>query len=366
MQIRSNLAVFVSLVLACAASFAATPAVSVGVAPVMQAELDREVTLIGSAIPRRTTRVSAQVDGMVLSMSVDRGAQVQAGDPLFQLDDAIARFDLQRAQAQLAQAVAEVDETQRKYKEAERLRAAGHVPQTTLDTAGTEAAVARARRDERRADVGRAKQLLEQHRVKAPFSGTVVTKSAEVGQWIRSDSSVMQLVETHPARIEVPVPEHLYSQLRDSTGADVQFESLPGERFSAVIGALVPQGLQGARTFPVWLEIPNEDGRIAPGMSARVTLAIGQASTSALFVPSDALVRRSDGSTLVWLVKDADAVDGDQVAQAVQVRVGVARGERSQVEGTGLAAGDLVVVRGNEGLRPNQRVRIVPGVAGAR
>lgn len=363
MPIRS---IFVVFVLALTASAtAATPAASVGVAPVLQEEVANEVTLIGSAIPRRTTRVSAQVDGMVTAMSVDRGSHVEAGDPLFQLDAAIAQFDLDRAKALLAQAHAEVAEAERKYKEAERLRAEGHVPQTTLDTAGTTAAIARARRAERRAEVGRAERLFDQHLVKAPFSGTVVTKSAEVGQWIRSDSAVLQIVETDPARIEVPVPEHLYTQLENDATAVVRFESLPNQQFVAELGALVPQGLEGARTFPVWLEIDNEDRRIAPGMSARVTLSIGQEISSALFVPSDALVRRADGSTLVWLVEEDESVD-DMIARAVRVRVGDANGDRSQVEGDGISVGDLVVVRGNESLRPNQRVRIVTGPIGGR
>ena len=87
MLIRSILVVFV--VASASIVSAATPAASVGVAPVLQEEVANEVTLIGSAIPRRTTRVSAQVDGMVTDMVVDRGSQVAAGEALFQLDAGI-------------------------------------------------------------------------------------------------------------------------------------------------------------------------------------------------------------------------------------------------------------------------------------
>ena len=86
------------------AAGAAERTASVSVAPVMEEALANQVTLIGSAIPRRSTRVSAQVDGMVVAMSVDRGSLVREGDELFRLDDAIARFDLARVRAQLAQA----------------------------------------------------------------------------------------------------------------------------------------------------------------------------------------------------------------------------------------------------------------------
>lgn len=345
-------------------SHAAGAAVSVGVAPVTQEAPMSEVTLIGSAIPRRVTRISAQVDGMVLSMAADRGASVVAGDELFQLDDAIARFELQRVQAQLAQAKAEVAENQRKYLETERLRAEGHVPQSTLETAATALAIARARYEERRAEVGRAARLLQLHRVDAPFSGIVVMKHAEVGQWIRSDSAVFELIEIDPARIEVPVPEHLFGQIEAGTMARIQLEPFPNEVFNAQVGARVPQGSEGARTFPVWLELRNERGMIAPGMSARVTLPTDQNLSPVLFVPSDALVRRADGSTLIWVVREDTANPGALIASAIPVQVSGTQGERSQVEGPGLSVGDRVVVRGNEGLRPSQQVRIVSSTDG--
>lgn len=347
-----------------ASSPAVGAAVSVGVAAVTEEAPMSEVTLIGSAIPRRVTRISAQVDGMVLSLAADRGASVLAGDELFRLDDAIARFELQRVQAQLAQAKAEVAENQRKYLETERLRADGHVPQSTLETAATALAIARARHEERRAEVGRASRLLRLHRVEAPFSGIVVMKHAEVGEWIRSDSAVFELIEIDPARIEVPVPEHLFGQIKAGMMARIQLESFPNEIFEAQVGARVPRGSEGARTFPVWLELRNESGLIAPGMSARVTLPTDQNLSPVLFVPSDALVRRADGSTLVWAVREDTADSGALIANAIPVQVGGTRGERSQVEGPGLLVGDRIVVRGNEGLRPNQQVRIVSGMDG--
>ncbi len=341
----------------------ANNATPVGVAPLFEEEVVNTVTLVGSAIPRRITRISAQVDGMIVSLSVDRGSNVEKGDELFHLDDAIASFERQTASAQLALANAELEEAKRKYEETERLHRNGHIPQTTLDTAGTTVAIAEARRDQAEAQAGRAEQRLKQHSVTAPFSGVVVTKGAEVGQWIRSDSSVIELVETNPARIEIPVPEHLYPQIAKTATAEVRFESLPGRTFDARIGALVPRGLEQARTFPVWFEVDNEDGLIAPGMSARVNLPLQRQANSAYFVRSDALVRRADGTTLIWIVEqDSEG----QVARSISVQVESASGEHSQVTGQGLDAGQLAVVRGNENLRPNQRVRIVNEITQAQ
>ena len=344
-------------------SYAASPAVSVGVAKIELGELAERVSLVGSVIPRRSSQISTQVAGQITEIAVDRGSVVRQGDVLFRLDDELTRFDLQAAQAALDEAKAEEAEAERKLREAERLRGEGHIPQSVLDTAQTVASVATARRSQRDAQVSRSRALLKRHTVRAPYAGTVVAKTADIGQWIRLDSPVVTLVETNPARIEVPVPQRLYRQLRPGSSADLWFESLPDERFTAEVGALVPQGSEGARTFPVWLELDNAAGRIAPGMSARVALATSDTPRTVLLVPSDALVRRADGSTLIWLVREEEPIDG-LVAKAVQVEVGSARGSKRQVEGAGLAAGDLVVVRGNEGLRPNQLVRITSTAAG--
>ncbi|MEM7000786.1 MAG: efflux RND transporter periplasmic adaptor subunit [Pseudomonadota bacterium] len=341
-------------------------AASVGVAQVVRGNLANQVTLVGSAIPRRVTQVSAQVAGLITHMQVDRGSQVRANQPLFNLDSDLARLELRRAQAQLAQADAALSESRRKYAETERLRADGHVPQSTLDTAQTGVDISLAQRDERKALVDRAQLLLDQHAVVAPFAGTVVAKNGEVGQWIRSDSAVLELVETNPARIEVPVPEHYFSRLANGASATVRFDAMPETTFNTQVGALVPQGFTGARTFPVWLELSNAEARIAPGMSARVTLSLDGPATAVLLVPNDALVRRADGTTLVWLVRDSDAADGQQIARSLQVQVGETIGDNSQVDGQGLSAGDLVVVRGNESLRPNQAVRVTNPTLGGR
>ena len=110
--------------------------------------------LIGSVVPRRVTRISAQVAGLVVDLQVDEADRVSKEDELFRLDDALASIEVRKARAQLAQAEAQVQESARKLSETERLHREGHVPLTTLETAQTDMAITAAQRDERKADPG--------------------------------------------------------------------------------------------------------------------------------------------------------------------------------------------------------------------
>ena len=122
---------------------------------------------------------------------------------------------------------------------------------------------------------------------------------------------------------------------------------------------LIPQSRDGARTFPFWLEIPNTENRLAPGMSAEVQLAVEQDTQPVLLVPNDALVRRADGSTLLWVVRENG--EGVGVVQPAQVLAGRSSKGLREVDSAALRVGDLVVVRGNESLRPNQPVNVRGG-----
>jgi len=335
------------------------PATAVEVVAVIEGLVQEDVALIGSVVPRRSARISAQVAGLVAAIHVDEGHQVNAHEALFELDAELAQIDVQRALAQVAQADAERGESQRKLSETQRLHREGHVPLSTLESAQSDAAVQEALNAQRRADLSRAQILLAQHQISAPFAGTIVGKEAEVGQWIGTDSTVLVLAQTNPVRVEVPLPQHLFDRVKQGTTARIQFQSLPNEIYDATVTNRIPLSRDGARTFPIWLELPNETFRLAPGMSAQVNLVVEQSHDPALLVPDDALVRRADGSTLLWVVREAG--DVSKIVEPVLVLAGRTHSGMREIEGKGLSIGDIVVVRGNENLRPGQAVQILGG-----
>lgn len=347
----------VLLVLMCPGlSLAAAAGTPVAVARVNELQLDNQLELVGTVIPRRVTQISSQVDGLIQAVLVEEGEQVQSGDPLLQLDPAFAQIAVDRRRAELKQAEAERDDAARQLDESTRLRRDGHIPQSTLETAITQAAVTEAVVGQRQADLKDALLRLQRHRVMAPFAGTVVAKPAEVGQWLRIDSPALELAQLDTVRVEVAVPQDLIQAVRVGTTGRLRFDAQPGVSVQASVVAVIPRGTDNARTFPIWLELDNRDGRYVPGMSAAVNVGFSGAGSTALVVPNDALVRRSDGTVVIWRVEEAqDAL----TAVPVPVRLGRSDAGFTELLGEPVSVGDTVVVRGNETLRPRQPVRIV-------
>lgn len=351
-RVFSPLACLGLLVLASAAN-GDTP---VSVATVNEVAFGDDLALVGSAIPRRSTRISAQVEGLVEELYVEEGQEVAAGDPLFRLDDGLARISVTRAEAEVAEAMARLNDAERLYGEAASLLPERAIPESTYESARIAVEVSKASLMRLEADLARQQELLARHQVAAPFAGVIVAKGAEVGQWIRTDSPVLELAEVDSLRIEVPIPQQRFPAVRVGQSASVTFDAMPGRTFTGTVSRKIPSSRDQVRTFPVWIDFDNAARMVAPGMSARVSLTLANEEQRSLVVPNDALVRRADGSVVVWIVRN----DGEQLlATPASVQVGRVNGSLVEVMGAGVLAGDWVVVRGNETLRPRQPVRAV-------
>jgi RND family efflux transporter MFP subunit len=198
-----------------------------------------------------------------------------------------------------------------------------------------------------------AVERLDRHFVKAPYAGVISRRMAEAGQWIVPGTSVFELVAMSGLRIDVPVPQQYYPQLRTAAKVSVEFDALPDTELPARIAALIPVSDPNVRTFTLRVLPTSEDIAITPGMSARVSISL-QSGREGIVVSRDALVRYPDGRITVWvleengeasLVKERRIEIGNAFDGVVHVRSGLKEGER-------------VVVRGNESLREGQTVRL--------
>ncbi|HEX6572279.1 MAG TPA: hypothetical protein VF055_09665, partial [Steroidobacteraceae bacterium] len=120
--------------------------------------------------------------------------------------------------------------------------------------------------------------------------------------------------------------------------------------FTAKVSSIVPAGDPRTQSFEVLIKAPPVDGLLAAGNTVQVRLPLGEPQRR-LSVPRDALVIRADG---LYIVK----LNGEQRAERVPVKAGVADGDWIAVDGT-LKAGDSVVVRGAESLRGSEKLDVV-------
>lgn len=341
------------------AALAAAPLPALAAAPVRvvlpkPADFGEQFQLTGTLTADRAAGLSPRVDGLVQTLRVDAGDRVKTGQPLVQLDDAVARHALARARAEAKEAEANAGEAERLLAEGRRLAADKFIPASQVGTLEARLEQARAVLASARAAVAEQDELVRRHVLPAPFDGVVAARHAEAGEWVQRGDTVLDLVATDRVRLDLQVPQERYAALAGEARVQVFPDALPGQSLPAKVEARVPVTDPQARTFLLRLRVEDPQGRLLPGTSARAAVSL-PASEPALAVPRDALLRQPDGGYSLFV-----ALPEGEGYVARQRTVRVLRDRGSQVAiAEGLAEGERVVVRGNEALRDGQAVRLL-------
>ena len=342
------------LLLALAAVAKDDPASPVVLDQVERQRLRAETLLTGTSIPLHRAQLSPRVEGLVTELSVDEGSVVAPGDPILTLDARLAQLEVEAAEARVAEAEARQRDVTRIRDELLRLQQGRHASKTDMESAIAQVEIANAVLSGARAELERARELVQRHRLAAPFAGMVVAKLVEVGEWVQRDEAAVELVQLDRIRVRATLPQRDYTRVRTGSRARLRFDALPQQVFDGEVVARVASGDERTRSFPVLIDLPNPDRLLAPGMSARISVELNDSTVDAVTVPRDAVIAKSDGSRQVWRV-DADE-DGVPRAQPVRVETGRAVGDRLELLSGALDAGDRVVLLGNENLKPGQAV----------
>lgn len=236
------------------------------------------------------------------------------------------------------------------------------------DTRQVRIAQAQAQIEIQEAVVQRLADQLQKHTIRSPFEGYVVSQLAEVGDWVSRGDVVAEVIQIDPIELRVFVPESdlqalqvsLNSQPASSLDVWVRFDAIKDERFNGRVERIIPQADVRSRTFPVLIRIDNPKDavlgrRLGSGMLAEVTLPTGTAATR-LLVPKDAINLEDESASVVAVRTASDSPQ--KVAVKIPVRLGLSMGNYVAITGE-LTHQDLVVVEGNERIRPGQILEVV-------
>ena len=368
------------------------------------------LTASGYVVARRRAVVSAKIQGRLSELLVEEGARVQEGQVFARLESADfqaavtrARAQLQQADAQIAAAQAQIgsvaaattraaadrDEAERQLRLAERLAKEEILPTDQLDAARSRVKVAdaalgqaraeqeRARADLQRAaaeraravaDVGYNEALLQNTVIRAPFTGVVVRKMAEVGESVApippgvnistASGAIVALADLDTLEVEVDVAEANVARLQPEQPAEVVVEAFPERKYKGILRQVIPTADRTRATVMVKVTILDKDANLKPEMSAKVTFVepMRDVPTSAaeriIVVPPAAVVTR--GNT----VQVFAVVDG--TAQAKTVTVGPKREDGVVITG-GLDGSETLVAQPPESLKTGDRVKVTNG-----
>ena len=340
-----SIAILVLLAAACNKAKSAAPGGGGGEMPPMPAEVavairDTVVDAIqatGQIEAVQSTELRPEVTGRIVGILVREGQSVAAGTPLFKVDDA-------ELKAQVDQAAAERDVARQALERTKQL-----ITQNAASQADLENADANARSKE--AAYQLLSTRLERTVVRAPFGGSTGRRLVSVGDYVTPQTPLISLQSVNPQHAAFQVPERYAERLRRGQLVSFQVAALPGRNFSGEVIFVDPVVELPGRTILIKARVPNPERRLQAGMFIEARLAT-EIRPNAVVVPEDALLPLG-GAIFVWVVKEG-AADRREVA------LGVRTAGWAEILGGGVEAGDQVVVGGAERLFPGAKVMAQP------
>jgi RND family efflux transporter MFP subunit len=247
----------------------------------------------GYVIARRSATVSVDITGRLTSVLFEEGAIVEKGQLLAQLDDTLARYDVQVSRARVASARDTIKglEAQLIEARAQRARAEALIASEAISRAALDAAVAQtdalsarlqaSRADLRLAEASAARQaeFLDRHQVRAPFAGVIIAKNAQAGEILSPVSGggqftrtgVATLVDMTSLEVEVDVNEGQIADVRAGQSATIILDAYTDWEIPGEVIAIIPTANRDRATIQVRVGFQVEDPRILPEMAAKVT-----------------------------------------------------------------------------------------------
>lgn len=326
----------------------------VEVAPAVLAEKITRTNLTGSVNSLRVARLSSRADGLVESVKVEPGDSVAKGDVLIRLDARRAELALEALRIEKQRAGLALAEAERRVEEVRALADAGGFSRSETETRINTADLARNQIALLEARELEHLDLLDRHRLPAPFAGVISQKLTEAGEWVATGTPVLELIETSALVFEVRAPQEMFARSANASEVTLRLDAYPDIEFPSEIDRRVPAKDGASRTFLIRLNFTDPEKLAAHGMSGTATFAF-RAAEKSIQIPRDAIVRQPDGSAKVWLI--AEDASGQSVARSVLVTPGPSLDGDITIAG-GISEGDLVVVRGNEALRDGQSVTV--------
>ena len=323
------------------------PPAAVRVGEAVERDMAPTLRSPASVLSRSDSRIASEAPGRIVYVA-EPGDWVEEGEAVARLDDRQARLQLSEARSRLSRLSENARYQNGEFERWTQLVENGTAPLTRLREVELARNLALQDESEARSAVARAQLDLDRTQVLAPFSGRVVARLIEVGEYSNPGADIVRLVDTAnlEARAQVPVSVAPFIAVGDmiEVGDNAVTRQIP-------IRAIIPVGDRVSRTFEVRLDVEDSPWIVGAGVRAAFPTELPQ---HVIAVPADAVILRSQGSH-VWRVSE------EGTAERVIVSTGASDNDYVAVEGA-LEAGDRVIIRGGETLSDGRPLNILNDV----
>jgi RND family efflux transporter MFP subunit len=394
------------------------PDALVGVVAPQRRDIEVKLSFTADILPIQQAAIFSKVSGYIRKIHVDRGDFAKEGQLLMEIDDLELKASAEQARAALVSSQAGLEvarstlegqkanlENQRANlakaravlandaRQAERMKTLfekGMVAAVDWDNARTTADSSRASTDAAeaqlrlaevqittqesqvrlaqaqvetfRAALSLASSNLSNTRLLAPFAGYIAQRNLDQGAAVSAASAgttttsvgILLIQDISSVKVQIEVPERQIARVVVGNSVRVTADPYKGQVFAGSVARVVHNLDPRSRTMGIEVVIPNSDGRLKPGMFARVD-AIVETRKNVLTVPLESL-RVGEGPPLVMVVRNG-------AVEPVQVQLGVADAQSIEVL-KGIEASDQVILQGKDLVRKGQKVRTVPAGGG--
>jgi HlyD family secretion protein len=397
-------AVFGLIFLADRAGFATNDAISekipVKVSAALRKDISSDISALGTVNFLAKADVSAEVDGLLRSVSVEESDLVTKGQVIAVIDTTLLEAQLKQAQAALELEELRLPKWKNEVKKVEfrvkksriamenfldlfdsqkKLFKTGGISRARLGRAEIDYQNAlmeynialedlvmlrskskqgrlevEARIEKAHADIAAILVRVDKCQIKAPISGVIAQKKKWTGENITPNSAVIvTILQTNAVYAEVELSEKNVGRLNVGQDAKVRADAYAGQIFTGKVHRISPTIDINSRTVRVGIRVSNEKHLLMPGMFVRASIILDEIK-NALVVPPEAILTTKDGRHQVFVV-----VDG--VAFSRNVQTGLRR-ENQVVILKGIKKDEMVVIEGQEHLKDLSSVEVVETV----
>src|SRR5262245_39125641 len=350
----------------------------------------RAVAVVGTLAAEDQVTITSQAEGAVSRVLVDLGDHVKAGQPLVELDREKLEYNLQNQKAALARALAkygatepghlpptsetpdvkkadaELRQAKQAFERAEELSKRQLIPKQTLDDADAtlrakqaayESALQNAKNlsadvDASNAMLQLADRQLRDATIRAPFEGYVQKRLVSLGEFVKNQTPVMELVRVDSLKAVGEIPEKMAPWVQVGQPVDLSVDAFPNKKIAGKVSRISPAVNTPTRAFSFEATVPNGDGLLKPGTFARVHLTTALVEP-VLTIPYAAMQYRYGVYRAFVLTGDHLVIHelktGDRVEDRMEILDGLKLGDRVALTDVDNLADGMKVTIGGKG-----------------
>lgn len=291
-------------------------------------EVEQTYELTATVQPEAKNSIAPSSMGRIRHILVEVGQHVRKGQKLVQMDVAT-----------LSNMETQIENVRRTYKRTQELFNVGGVSQQELDNAKLQLDMAQTN----------LKNMAENTYLISPISGVVTERNYDNGDLYSGQKPVLTVMNINPVKVLVNASESNYAQVKPGMPIDVKFDVFPGAKFQGRVSLIYPTIDDKSRTFPVEIKLANGNGKIRPGMFARVKFEFGRIKR--VVVLDQAIIKQTgSGARFVYLYNNGKV-------QYKQVEIGRRIDDQYEII-SGIAVGDQVVTAGQSRLADGVEAKI--------